>query len=316
MAKVGHSPKKQVRSDLQASLSLSDPNVSMARDEEPNFNVTLRAKRSRLEMDNESMTSELEAFKVHISGMFEKFLTTTQNKFEAFEDRISTIQRQNEEICFSNRDIEKALNSLGADLKSMDDKICNLEKDKKDLKLYICNLENKIDFLEISSLKTCVEVRNIPKVEKENKSDLFNYVYNLGKNLKLDFDLTDSLKDVHRLPSKREKTQSSISIDLKSTLIKSQFLNAVKKFNQSHSESLNSTHLGIKLPKQPVYASELLTPKVKRLLFLAKDFARSANYTYVWASNGRVLIRKAEGQPYIIIKNETDIIDLRNKLVK
>lgn len=89
--------------------------------------------------------------------------------------------------------------------------------------------------------------------------------------------------------------------------------NSLKKHNQTYSDQLSSTHIGISHIKQPIYASELLTPKVKRLMFLAKDYARSANYKFVWPSNGRVFMRLAEGKPYFSLRNEADLGDLKKK---
>lgn len=296
---------------LTRTMSVPEKTVPVSKDEDANSKPSRGTKRFRTASDD--LTIEFQSFKKEISEMLEKFLSTTSTRFENIEQQMNIIQHQNTEIHSTNVDIEKAMNSLSADLKSMEDRITFIEKDKKDMQINLENLESKFNYLENFSIKTCIELRNVPKVTNETKPILFGYATMLCNTLDLKLDVSSMVRDVFRLPSRKDKTFSSIAIELNSTLAKSQLLDSIREYNKKHSDQLNSTHIGIQLIKQAIYISELLTPKMKRLLFLAKDYAKSANYDFVWASNGRILMRMATGKPYFALRNEADLSDLKKR---
>ncbi|KOB51939.1 Uncharacterized protein OBRU01_26845, partial [Operophtera brumata] len=56
---------------------------------------------------------------------------------------------------------------------------------------------------------------------------------------------------------------------------------AVKKYNQHHiNDRLNTAAIGLQGKKNPIYVSDFLTPKARRLYFLARDVARSNGYRF------------------------------------
>lgn len=83
---------------------------------------------------------------------------------------------------------------------------------------------------------------------------------------------------------------------------------AAKKFNsENKSNKLNSKHLGLEGLEKPVYISENLTPKARRLFFRARELKRSKAYLFCWTSNGNVFIRKSEDDPAIPVESELQI---------
>lgn len=175
-------------------------------------------------------------------------------------------------------------------------------------------IDDKIEELEKSIIKTSLELRNVPKKPKENKEDLFGYAAKLCREIGCNFQQAD-VRDVYRLPSKRENKSASIVIEMSTSLMKTRLLNHIKQYNiDNPTNNLNSGNLGFTNPTEQIYASEHLTPKTKRLLFLARDFKKSAGYKYVWTTSGRVYLRKEEGGQYIMIKNEAQIQELKRSL--
>lgn len=172
-------------------------------------------------------------------------------------------------------------------------------------------MKEKLDALEVSSLNMSVEVRNVPKIQNEEKQHLFGYITNLAHAVN-NLDLTQKdIRDVARMPSKKESSSSSITIEFTNTLKKLNFLKAVKRYNQSkeQAEQVNSSYMGIELIhfNQPIYISELLTAKMKRLLCLTYDFAKTFHYKSVWSSNGQIYLRKGKRTPCIRVKNEVHL---------
>lgn len=65
--------------------------------------------------------------------------------------------------------------------------------------------------------------------------------------------------------------------------------------------------LHIKGPRKPVFISENLTPKMKRLFYVSKEYARTNSFDHCWLVNGKIFLRKKEGQAAILIKGEEDL---------
>lgn len=243
----------------------------------------------------------LQDIKDELPSMINKMTMSQNSRLDKLEEYVN-IQEQNVAIQCTNQDIQKSINHLANDIKIVEEKIDSFELERKQMKLQVLSLEEKLDSVEISLLKTYAEVRNVPKLPTEKKADLFRYVTTLTETLNLGVTKYD-LKDVSRSPSKKESNSSTITIEFSSTLIKHNFLDAVMRYNKSNiNNRLNSNHLGLQTTKQPIYISELLTAKMKRLLFLTHKFAKTPDYKYVWPSNGHIYIKQADGKPYIRVK--------------
>lgn len=307
MSAPNRNPTKTAQTKLQAKMSVSDPDVSSLPDE---ASCGQRAKRPRSDSDD-NISCELSSFRAEIMNLLGSFTSSQNNRLDKLEERIKSIQEQNRNIHSTNQDIERAMNVLSVDIKAIENKITTLECERKTLENNFIYMEDKMDSLEISTYKTSVEIRNVPKITRESKNDLYTYTSKLCETLKLDIDQRD-VRDVYRSPSRQDKASSSIVIELINTHTKTSLLSAVKKYNQDHPDNqLNSIHLGLPEIKQQIYISELLIPKMKRLLFLARDVAKTAKFSFAWSSNGRIFIKKAEGEPRIMIKNEKQLMELK-----
>lgn len=308
--KSGKAPKINIAGGVK-SLSKSDPEVPEANAETTPNNLPTRNKRLRTQSGGWDQGDTLSDFKRDLLASMSEILGGYGSRLDSLESRMIAIQNQNTSLQSTNNDIIKSMNALTEDIKNIESKLTNLEKERKQLDIHIASVEQKFENLEIACFKTCMEIRNVPKVPREKKQELYNYIFNLSNYLGLNIQLHD-LRDVYRLPSKKDATSSGIAFELVNTLTKTKFIDALKKHARDRSDQLSTTNLGPTLPKQPIYVSDLLTPKTKRLLFLAKDFAKNYNYEFVWPSNGRVCLRQAEGKPYVMVKSETHLNELKN----
>lgn len=296
------------------TLSASSSDITKDNLETNNFirQTTQRTKRPRSKcFSDDDSCSDLSTFKEDLLSSIKSMMASQSTRLDQLENRMKAIQNQNTNIQSTNKDIEKAMNHLSEDIRNMECKLTSLEEERHVLDQQILSMENKLENLEIASIKTCIELRNVPKISKEKKADLYDYIHTLCDTIQLPIQKSD-IRDVQRLPSKKEQAHSSISVELMSTLTKSLFLEAVKKYNKNHpTDNINTAHLGLSAPKKQIFISELLTPKMKRLLFLARDFSKTYNYTFVWPSNGRIYIRKEEGKPYIMLRKEAHLTELK-----
>lgn len=128
--------------------------------------------------------------------------------------------------------------------------------------------------------------------------------------MKINLQLND-IRDVMRYTSRKDNSSWNLTVELANTLQKNNILSAIRKHNkENRSNQLNAGHLGLSGSSCPIYVSEFLTPRAKRIFFLAREMAKSEQYDYCWTANGKVYLRKKSGAPYILIKNEDQLKSL------
>lgn len=305
-----------LRSPLKG-FSCSDSNINRAGIDPtiaPTTNITTRnnTKRVRLEQDvDDDCEDNLSQFKSDIMDLITKMLTPISTRLDSVEKSLLDIKKQNVNIQSSNNEIEKSLDFLSHQIKEVEKKMDGLERERLNTQMQITELEEKNESLERIIRKTSVEIKGVPKRKKEDKQDLLSMVNTLMKTVELEVSPSD-VKDIFRLPSKETAITSALVLEFSNTFIKDKFLKSTRKYNSFHKPSqLNSSHLGISNTDTPLFFSDHLTTKAKRLHFLARDFAQKENFRFCWITNGRIFLRKKEGDRHILVKNENTLQQLR-----
>lgn len=185
-----------------------------------------------------------------------------------------------------------------------------LEEERKTHDSKIQTLENKIEILERNTRRTSIEIRNVPQSTKETKEDLKNIVRKTAETLSVPLNSSSDIRDIYRINSK--SMVKPIIADFTTVFARDSFLSSFKKFNKEHhSGKLSTANLIVGGPSNPVYISENLTQRDRKLYFLAREFAKSSGYSFCWTSFGRIFLRKAEGSPHICINAESDLDNLK-----
>lgn len=145
---------------------------------------------------------------------------------------------------------------------------------------------------------------------------LFEMVRKLSATLEINM-VNSELRDVYRVPTKPDQSNSAIVAEFSLTLLKESFLTATRNHRlssiKSKTKQLNSSHLGLDGPKVEVYISEDLTPQASRLFYLSREFRKEMEYAYCWTANGLVYLRKKQGDPFILVRSEAQLQLLKNK---
>ncbi|XP_013136416.1 PREDICTED: uncharacterized protein LOC106101654, partial [Papilio polytes] len=184
----------------------------------------------------------------------------------------------------SNQEIGKSLDFLTEQLKTFEDKFSTLAVERGVLEKRTVLLEERLDNMERFSLKTAVEIRNVPNRQAESKPNLVQVFENLTKTLNVQIPKSE-LMDMYRLPAKKGSTTSTLVVEFTNTWTKMAMLEAVTKCRKNRSEQLNSKHLGFVGEVVPVYISERLTLKTRRLHFLSRELAKTEKYAHCWVKN-------------------------------
>ncbi|KAJ8717782.1 hypothetical protein PYW07_005712 [Mythimna separata] len=288
----------------------------------PASKITMRAnsKRGRVEDSDECKGDECNSFDMfrnEMKDMLSNWMKQHDKKLEKLDKGLAKLDNLEMGISdiktgmkLSNDEIEKSLGVLSAQMKDLDIKIDSLDREWISTRAKVEELEERTESIERVIRKTSLEIRGVPKKKKEKREDLLNMVNCLIKSV--GSDCSNEIKDIYRLPSKANATTSAVVAEFTNTFAKDKLLKVIKQYNTSRPGSqINTRHIGLEGPEMTLFISEHLTPKAKRLLFLARDFARTENYQYCWIANGRIFLGKKEGDKYTIVRNENTFQQLR-----
>lgn len=243
----------------------------------------------RLELDPEVIFNMMNDMKIMISD----FKTEQNAKYDTL---ITAVE-----------DFRSTVDFLLTKNETLQAQVDKLEVEKKETLLHIESMENKIESLERTNRATCLEVRNIPTGSAETKRSLSDTIMSVGRALSVEIQTSD-IKDVYRIKSK-DPNNKTIIVDLSSVLLKETILNKYRRNNREHSR-LSSEKLKIPGPSKPIFISENLSARSKKLFYLAREFAKAHSYKFCWTTNGKIFLRERENGPLIRIEKESDLTSL------
>lgn len=173
-------------------------------------------------------------------------------------------------------------------------------------------LESKVEDLNRQNHMNHIEIRNIPSQPHETYAQLLSITQSTLSAIKADVKDAELL-DIRRLPGKPDQPRP-VLVHLLSTHAKDKILQSVRIFNlQNKSNKLNSSHIGLFGSPSPIYVAEHLTPKARKLFFLARELARVNKYQFCWTSRGKVFLRREAGSTLITIADEQEINKLKTQ---
>lgn len=215
-----------------------------------------------------------------------------------------------DKLCATVEDLRSTVSFLAEKYDSLASKYEKLESERQDDLKYMKSLEEALERSERNHRSSCLEIRNVPVRNAETKDNLINTVINTGKALNLEIQ-PHEIKDVFRTKTKTPENKTII-VDLNSVILKEKIISASRKFNKGQNR-LSTEHLRIMGPARPVFISENLTSKMKRVFFLTRDFAKTNDYRFCWVSHGKIYLRKREGGSLLRIVSESDLTKLQTQ---
>lgn len=253
--------------------------------------ITKRIKRKLDDFPHSAMSE--------LKSMFRSFSTQQDSKLDSINQAISTLLDQNSEI-------QKTVEFMSKRYDDMIERMDYLEDENKTCKKQIKDLENKIEMLEKNSRSTSIEVRNVPKRDRESKDSLACVIRDIGTALKIQPGLQkNEIRDIYRTKS------SSIIVDFTTTTTKDMFISKSRIFNKTMKDSnkpqLNTSHINTQGPAHTIYISDFLTAKTKHIFFLARNLVKQKKIATCWTSYSKVYIREAEGHPPMRVDSEEDL---------
>lgn len=272
--------------------------------------VTLRSKRPRTEVSPSS--TSLEDFKAEMRDMMKSLISEQSTMLCRLTEDVSAIKIQNDNIQKSSKEIENSMATIKKSCAELSDRLDKLEKDRNDCRNGLLNLGKKVESMELNSRTSSIEIRNIPAMNNETTSDLYNLVSATGKALNIEIHKSQ-IRDVYRLPSKPGKNRPIIA-EFCTVPLKMEMLNSVRIHNKNSfaAEKLNTEMIGFKGKPSPIYISEFLPGATRKLFYLAREFARMSDYKFCWSVNGKIYLRKNENSSAIKVDSEQALRGLTN----
>lgn len=289
---LSRTPPKQC-SGSAPNLSTNEQNQSFT----DLNNVTLRQeKRKRGDM----MEDDLNSFIKEMKNMFNTASELQNQKLSAMHSAI-------EEIRVQNCDISKCMEFLSVKYDEMKASLDRCEQERKKHLSYIGALEDRVEYLERNSRNTSIEIRNVPQTPSENKQSLVNIVKNIGLAVESSIEDCD-IKDTFRYRSKSASTAAHpIVVEFTTTRVKDKILSMIKQFRNNKKTILTTSLAKIDTRGAPIFISESLSPRTKKIYAMARKFGSDNGYRFCWTAHGFVYLRKLEGAKAFRINNEEDL---------
>ncbi|XP_046687387.1 uncharacterized protein LOC124373022 [Homalodisca vitripennis] len=153
--------------------------------------------------------------------------------------------------------------------------------------------------IEESSKDNVVEISGVPHKEKD---DILNIIGKISDAIGFLFK-EDSVDNCYRYKSIDGSRPGIIVVRFVRKLDKEAFMNKrrVKK-------NLNSRDIGfMDGDASVIYFNESLTQEKRKLLNMARAIKREKQYTYLWVRNGRIFMRKNQGDRFVTIDSIEDV---------
>ncbi|KAG6439287.1 hypothetical protein O3G_MSEX000644 [Manduca sexta] len=313
MPRVQRSPQQSGN----ISETHSEPNAASIQKSESATdrpNPSSRAKRLRRE-EPYLLSNEIEQLKeMLVSWKNEQtaVLVDHSKTLKTIMADMADLKTQSLQIQKTNSEIEKSIEFFNTKFEDVQHRIDELERERAFYKKALENLEFKLQDMELRSRSASIEIRNIPFKEKESTEDLSQIIVQIGLKLQIDLQ-PNAIRDIYRLPGK-PNTNRPIIAEFLSVPVKNNFLSSVRFYNKNRvkEEKLNSTQIGLKCENRPIYVSEHLLPSVKKLYYVAREFAKLHDYKFCWCTNNKIFLRKTEGEKQIHIFSENCLTRLTN----
>ncbi|XP_046737157.1 uncharacterized protein LOC124405931 [Diprion similis] len=228
-----------------------------------------------------------------------KALDNNSQEVKKLKNSIATIE---EAMNFCSNKIDefvKTTANLSKENALLQKEVHKLQKKSKEADDKLEFMEAKLEELEQKLKLSEIEICGVPVTRNEN---LQTIVCNVAKLIDIELD-TKTIQDIYRPP----KTTGArpIIIKLNTVNARNTWLERAKV-----KRGIKAKDVYTGFPETAVYINEALTPAKKRLLYLAKMFAREKRYKYVWIKDGNVLMRKDEGEKTIQVKHHIDLENL------
>ncbi|XP_046662973.1 uncharacterized protein LOC124355863 [Homalodisca vitripennis] len=176
-----------------------------------------------------------------------------------------------------------------------------LKAENKSLKQQVVVLEERLVEVEQYSRRNTLEIYGVPE---EKNEDTLETVKKVGAalNMTIENDMVDACHRLYKKPG----TKGPAGIIVK-------FVRRGGKEDMIHKRkvkrALSTRHINLPMDSQ-IYINESFCPTKRRLLALARVKKKDLGYAFLWVRNGKIFMRKKEGDRAKEIVSQQDLQNL------
>lgn len=294
---VQRSPPKTPCTQMENKTSDSD-STSRNETSKTTRSPKMMPRNKRKRVGDDSLNDSLSTLKNDLMELI-------NSKFQALHaDILNDLKNHNVEL---NKNLEFMSNKY----EDMRMKFEEHDRERKEYIKYTQDLEDRIEVFEKNSRSSSIEIKNIPKKQGESKLDLPKLTQCIGKALNLDIPASE-IQDAYRVNLK-SNDNPPIVVKFTTVFRKEEFMRKAKREIKANPARLSAQIRAVGYPAGQIFVAEHLTAKTRRLFMLARDYAKSNEFQFCWCSFGRIFLRKKEGAPHMLIKNEKQLDGLKIK---
>lgn len=246
--------------------------------------------------DEEEVEEEVQDFEKILKDIQKKVsaLPGLKKHLDTIQQSISVLSDKYDTLLFEHEESKGKISKLEKTVANINNRCVYLEK---------CNiaLEQKLQAAEQSSFKQNLEIVGVEYIPGEKLREI---VTKIGDEIGVKSDGIEWVK--RNKYSKQENKPSSIMVGFKASGIESreEWLANRRKLIE-----LNSSNFTGGSATNKVYINEDLTKAMKTLLWNAKRQLKGI-YKYIWVTNGKILVKRKDGDNTIWIRNENELCQL------
>jgi len=232
-----------------------------------------------------------------------------------WSDSIKLLCEKMDGLLKKNDEIVKSIEFCHESIKELNEKMTNYcsrvhcleermeELERKSGKVLSEFAEHQIHLnrVEQDTKLNTLEIGNVPSMPNETPQKIVIDI-GLALGVKLDeSDISNVYRQVRRTGSESTGTPPRIIVSFTRRVVTEEFQQArrVKR-------NLNTSHIGWK-ESHPIYINPYLTSYYGGLYAKARKLRKEGRVKFAWIRGGKVMVRKEEGSPAIVVEREQDL---------
>lgn len=238
-------------------------------------------------MTNEFFMKTLEAFKCEVFDELRRYGKEFA-EFRASMDFFSEKMDKNNELM---AELKQECNNIKKENEE-------IKAENRALKKSVTALEQRMRNMEQYSRQSNIEINGVPESNGERLEDL---LVDIARSIKVEMK-KERIIAAHRVPTYSRNRTQPIIVKFSSKQDRDAWLHAFKEVRPLTADKINK-HFS----KDKVYVNEHLSPETKQLLGKAKETARAKGFKYVWSRDGRIFVRRDNGEKCVRIDGFADL---------
>ncbi|XP_046666705.1 uncharacterized protein LOC124358454 [Homalodisca vitripennis] len=228
-------------------------------------------------ISKEFLVNTIEAFKKEMLKELKKIATENVSLSTSLSFLNTTVEESN-----------KLMENVRKELKKTQEDNLKLQKENLELRNNVSNLEVRVRNLEQYSRKQNIEIDGVPE---SNNEDVYAIIHDVGRAIGVELK-RERVVAAHRIPSFNKKRTPPIIVRFSTFEEKDVWISSFRNVRPLTANKINPRFN----LQNKVFINEHLSPENKQLLSRTKEAAKTKGYKYVWTRDGKIFVRRGEGE--------------------